>query len=101
MTKSGKRIGGSRLEPDKLRQAASTPAKRSWAEREDVNGFQTWQRECARSSESTDVVRQNRLGHVDLKTTYGHSISANERAVAEQLGQLFSQASEAAGYSKS
>jgi hypothetical protein len=36
-------------------------------------------------------VRQDRLGHVDPKTTmqYTHTISSDERNVAEQLGQLY------------
>jgi hypothetical protein len=36
-------------------------------------------------------VRQDRLGHMDPKTTmqYTHAISADERHVAEQLGAMY------------
>jgi hypothetical protein len=35
-------------------------------------------------------IRQDRLGHADPKTTmlYAHSISADERSTAQQLGAL-------------
>lgn len=48
-------------------------------------------------------VRQDRLGQVDLKTTlqYTHAISSDARAVAERLGRLFNQVSEAGFSSRS
>ena len=90
-TKAGKLIGGCRLEPDNFVKRHLTPVLRKLGLPGACQDFRHGNASALDHLKAPLRVRQDRLGHVDPKTTmlYTHTISEDERAVAEQLGELF------------
>ena len=84
---------GKRLEPDNFVKRNLTPAVKALGLVGGCHGFRHGNASMLDHLRAPMKVRQNRLGHADPKTTMGytHTISADERNVAEQLGALLQQ----------
>jgi integrase len=90
VTKKGKQIGGTRLEPDNFVKRHLTPVLRKLGLAGACHSFRHGNASALDHLKAPLRVRQDRLGHVDPKTTmlYTHTVSEDERTVAEQLGEL-------------
>ena len=91
VSKNGKRIGGCRLEPDNFVKRYLSPVIKKLGLSGGCHGFRHGNASALDHLRAPMRVRQDRLGHVDPKTTmqYTHVISSDERNVAEQLGALY------------
>src|SRR5215469_2551667 len=91
VTKNGKRIGDTRLEPDNLVKRHLSPVIEKLGLAGGCHGFRHGNASALDHLGAPMRVRQDRLGHVDPKTTmqYTHAVSTDERKVAEQLGALY------------
>lgn len=85
---------GKRLEPDNFVKRHLTPVLRKLGLAGACHGFRHGNASALDHLRAPLRVRQDRLGHVDPKTTmqYTHTVSEDERTVAEQLGELFARA---------
>ena len=82
---------GKRLEPDNFVKRHLTPVIKKLGLVGACHGFRHGNASMLDHLRAPMRVRQDRLGHVDPKTTmqYTHVISADERHVADQLGALY------------
>ena len=82
---------GKRLEPDNFVKRHLTPVIKKLGLDGACHGFRHGKASALDHLRAPMRVRQDRLGHIDPKTTmqYTHAVSTNERKVAEQLGALF------------
>lgn len=91
VTKKGKRIGGGvRLEPDNFIKRALKPVLKELGLDGGAHAFRHSNATLLDSLRAPMAVRQERLGHVDAKTTmdYTHLVTADDVRVANQLGAL-------------
>lgn len=91
LTKSGKRIGGGvRLEPDNFVKRALKPILKDLGLDGAAHAFRHGNATLLDSLHAPWAVRQERLGHVDARTTMGytHLVTADEVRVAEEVGAL-------------
>ena len=91
VTKHGKkRGGGKRLEPDNFVKRALKPILSELGLDGGAHAFRHGNATLLDSLHAPLAVRQERLGHVDPKTTMGytHFVSADDLRVAEELGAL-------------
>ena len=91
LTKSGKRIGGGvRLEPDNFVKRALKPVLAELGLNGGAHAFRHGNATLLDSLRAPMAVRQERLGHVDPKTTMGytHLVTADDVRVANELGEL-------------
>ena len=86
---------GKRLEPDNFVKRHLTPLLRKLGLAGACHGFRHGNASALDHLRAPMRVRQDRLGHHDPETTmlYTHTVSEDERTVAEQLGELFAGAS--------
>lgn len=91
LTKSGKRLGGGvRLEPDNFVKRALKPVLRELGLDGAAHAFRHGNATLLDSLHAPMAVRQERLGHVDARTTMGytHLVTADDVRVAGELGAL-------------
>jgi integrase len=91
VTKNGKtRGGGRRLEPDNFVKRSLKPILDQLGLEGGAHAFRHGNATMLDSLHATMAVRQERLGHVDAKTTMGytHLVSADDLRVAKELGAL-------------
>jgi integrase len=91
LTKSGKRLGGGvRLEPDNFVKRALKPVLKGLGLGAAAHAFRHGNATLLDSLHAPMAVRQERLGHVDSKTTMGymHLVTADDVRVAGELGAL-------------
>ncbi|MGA8532181.1 MAG: site-specific integrase [Acidobacteriaceae bacterium] len=91
LSKKGKLIdGGVRLEPDNFVKRALKPVLKDLGLGGGAHAFRHGNATLLDSLRAPMAVRQERLGHVDAKTTLGytHLITSDDVRVAEQLGAL-------------
>jgi integrase len=91
LTKSGKRLGGGvRLEPDNFVKRALKPVLKELGLDGGAHAFRHANATLLDSPHAPMAVRQERLGHVDAKTTMGytHLVTADDVRVAGELGAL-------------
>ncbi len=91
LTKSGKRIGGGvRLEPDNFVKRALKPILKELGLDGAAHAFRHGNATLLDSLHAPMAVRQERLGHVDARTTMGytHLVTADDVRVAGELGAL-------------
>lgn len=91
ITKSGKRIGGGvRLEPDDFVKRALKPILKELGLDRGAHAFRHGNATMLDSLGAPMAVRQERLGHVDARTTMGytHLVTADDVRVAGELGAL-------------
>ena len=91
LTKSGKRLGGGvRLEPDNFVKRALKPVLKELGLEGAAHAFRHGNATLLDSLHAPMAVRQERLGHVDARTTMGytHLVTADDVRVAGQLGAL-------------
>ena len=91
LTGSGKRIGGGvRLEPDNFIKRSLKPVLKELGLDGGAHAFRHGNATLLDSLHAPMAVRQERLGHVDAKTTmsYTHLVSADDVRVANELGAL-------------
>jgi integrase len=91
LCKNGKRIGGGlRLDPDNFVKRALKPVLKELALVGGAHAFRHGNATLLDSLHAPMAVRQERLGHVDAKTTLGytHLLTSDDVRVAEQLGAL-------------
>lgn len=91
LSKKGKLIGGGvRLEPDNFVKRALKPVLKELGLDGGAHAFRHGNATLLDSLRAPMAVRQERLGHVDARTTMGytHLITSDDVGVAEQLGAL-------------
>lgn len=91
LTKSGKRLGGGvRLEPDNFVKRALKPVLKELGLDGAAHAFRHGNATLLDSLHAPMAVRQERLGHVDARTTMGytHLVTADDVRVAGELGAL-------------
>lgn len=91
VSKKGKVIGGGvRLEPDNFVKRALKPVLKDLGLDGGAHAFRHGNATLLDTLRAPMAVRQERLGHVDAKTTMGytHLITSDDVRVAEQLGAL-------------
>jgi integrase len=91
LTKSGKRLGGGvRLEPDNFVKRALKPVLKQLGLDGGAHAFRHGNATLLDSLRAPMAVRQERLGHVDARTTMGytHLVTADDVRVAGELGAL-------------
>ena len=91
LTKSGKRLGGGvRLEPDNFIKRALKPVLKELGLDGAAHAFRHGNATLLDSLHAPMAVRQERLGHVDARTTMGytHLVTADDVRVAGELGAL-------------
>jgi integrase len=91
MTKSGKRLGGGvRLEPDNFVKRALKPILKELGLDGGAHAFRHGNATLLDSLHAPMAVRQERLGHVDARTTMGytHLVTADDVRIAGELGAL-------------
>jgi integrase len=91
LLKSGKRLGGGvRLEPDNFVKRAVKPVLKELGLEGAAHAFRHGNATLLDSLHAPMAVRQERLGHVDARTTMGytHVVTADEVQVAGELGAL-------------
>jgi len=91
LTISGKRIGGGvRLEPDNFVKRALKPVLKELGLDGGAHAFRHGNATLLDSLHAPMAVRQERLGHVDARTTMGymHLVTADDVPVAGELGAL-------------
>lgn len=91
LTMSGKRIGGGvRLEPDNFVKRALKPVLKKLGLEGGAHAFRHGNATLLDSLHAPIAVRQERLGHVDARTTMGytHLVTADDVRVAEDIGAL-------------
>lgn len=91
VTKNGKRIGGNvRLEPDNFVKRGLKPVLKVLGLEGAAHAFRHGNATMLDSLHATMAVRQERLGHVDARTTmnYTHLVTADDVQVANDLGAL-------------
>ena len=91
LTGSGKRIGGGvRLEPDNFIKRALKPVLKELGLDGGAHAFRHGNATLLDSLRAPMAVRQERLGHVDERTTMGytHLVTADDVRVAGELGAL-------------
>jgi integrase len=91
LTKSGKRLGGGvRLEPDNFVKRALKPVLKELGLDGAAHAFRHANATLLDSLHVPMAVRQERLGHVDAKTTMGytHLVTADDVRIAGELGAL-------------
>src|ERR1035437_2109424 len=91
LTKSGKRLGGGvRLEPDNFVKRALKPVLKEVGLDGGAHAFRHGNATLLDSLHVPMAVRQERLGHVDARTTMGytHLVTADDVRVAGELGAL-------------
>jgi integrase len=91
LTKGGKRIGGGvRLEPDNFIKRALKPALGKLGLDGGAHSFRHGNATLLDSLRAPMAVRQERLGHVDARTTMGytHLVTADDVRVAGEFGAL-------------
>jgi integrase len=91
LTKNGKtRGGGKRLEPDNFIKRNLKPILKELGLDGGAHAFRHGNATMLDSLHATMAVRQERLGHVDAKTTMGytHIVTADDIEVAGKLGAL-------------
>lgn len=91
LTKSGKRLGGGvRLEPDNFVKRALKPVLKELGLDGAAHAFRHANATLLDSLHVPMAVRQERLGHVDAKTTmaYTHLVTADDVRIAGELGAL-------------
>jgi len=91
LAKSGKRLGGGvRLEPDNFVKRALKPVLKELGLDGAAHAFRHGNATLLDSLHAPMAVRQERLGHVDARTTMGytHLVTADDVRVAGELGAL-------------
>jgi integrase len=91
LTKCGKRLGGGvRLEPDNFVKRALKPILKELGLDGAAHAFRHANATLLDSLHAPMAVRQERLGHVDARTTMGytHLVTADDVRVAGELGAL-------------
>jgi integrase len=91
LSKNGKRIGGGvRLEPDNFVKRALKPVLKELGLVGGAHAFRHGNATLLDSLRAPMAVRQERLGHVDARTTMGytHLVTADDVRVAGELGAL-------------
>lgn len=91
LTKKGKRLGGGcRFDLDNLVKRGLKPVLKKLGLDGGAHAFRHGNATLLDSLHAPMAVRQERLGHVDSKTTmnYTHLITADDVKVAEELGAL-------------
>lgn len=91
VTKSGKQIGGGvRLKPDDFVKRALNPILQDLGLKGGAHAFRHGNATLFDSLRAPMAVRQERLGHVDAKTTMGytHLVTEDDVRVANELGAL-------------
>ncbi len=91
LTKSGKRLGGGvRLEPDNFVKRTLKPVLKELGLDGAAHAFRHGNATLLDSLHAPMAVRQERLGHVDARTTMGytHVVTADDVRVAGELGAL-------------
>jgi integrase len=91
LTKNGKQIGGGvRFEPDNFIKRALKPVLKELGLDGGAHAFRHGNATLLDSLLAPMAVRQERLGHVDARTTMGytHLVSADDVRVAKELGAL-------------
>jgi integrase len=91
LTKSGKRLrGGVRLEPDNFVKRALKPILKKLGLDGAAHAFRHGNAALLDSLHAPMAVRQERLGHVDARTTMGytHLVTADDVRIAGELGAL-------------
>lgn len=91
LAKSGKRLGGGvRLEPDNFVKRALKPVLRELGLDGAAHAFRHGNATLLDSLHAPMAVRQERLGHVDARTTMGytHLVTADDVRVAGELGAI-------------
>jgi integrase len=91
LTKSGKRIGGDvRLEPDNFVKRGLKPVLKVLGLEGAAHAFRHGNATLLDSLHAPMAVRQERLGHVDTRTTmnYTHLVTADDVQVAQDLGAV-------------
>lgn len=94
LTKSGQRIGGGvRLEPDNFTKRMLKPVLKELGLDGGAHAFRHSNATLLDSLRAPMAVRQERLGHVDARTTMGytHLVTADDVRVAGELGAPFGQ----------
>ena len=88
--KTGKKIGGCRLEPDNFVKRHLKPILEKLGWQGGAHAFRHGNATLLDSLRAPMAVRQERLGHVDGKTTmsYTHMVSADDVKVASELGSM-------------
>jgi integrase len=91
LTKSGKQLGGGvRLEPDNFIKRALKPILKELGLDGAAHAFRHGNATLLDSLHAPMAVRQERLGHVDARTTMGytHLVTADDVRIAGELGAL-------------
>jgi integrase len=91
LTKSGKRLGGGvRLEPDNFVKGALKPVLKELGLDGGAHAFRHGNATLLDSLHAPMAVRQERLGHVDARTTMGytHMVTEDDVRIAGELGAL-------------
>jgi integrase len=91
LTKSGKRLGGGVwLEPDNFVKRALKPVLKELGLAGAARAFRHGNATLLDSLHAPMAVRQERLGHVDARTTMGytHLVTADDVRVAGELGAI-------------
>jgi integrase len=91
VSKSGKQIGGRvRLEPDNFVKRALKPVLKELGLEGAAHAFRHGNATLLDTLHAPMAVRQERLGHVDAKTTLGytHLVTADDVRVANELGAI-------------
>ncbi len=92
-TNAGRVIGGRRLHPGNFVKRNLKPVLTKLGLQGAMHAFRHGNATALDRLQAPMKVRQERLGHVDPRTTmdYTHLVSADDRRIAEELGGFFAQ----------